>query len=108
MNSNGKLPFDPKGFLSKTNGGRTIATYAVNQIIYVQGGPADLAFYILAGAVKLTVTSDQGKEAVVAVLKADDFFGEACANGETLRLSTATARVEMHDHPNNESGDSSD
>ena len=91
MNPETTLPFDPKGFLSKTNGGRTIATYAINQIIYVQGGPADSAFYILAGTVKLTVASDQGKEAIIAVLKADDFFGEACANGETLRLATATA-----------------
>lgn len=87
-------PFDPKAFLSTANGGRTIATYAVNQNIYRQGDPGDSVFYIQTGKVTLTVTSEQGKEAIVAFLKDDDFFGEGCANGETLRLSTATALTE--------------
>jgi len=91
MNQEKELPFDPKIFISKASGGQTVATYAVNQSIYQQGEPADWVFYIQAGKVKLTVTSEQGKDAIVAILKADDFFGEACANGETLRLTTATA-----------------
>lgn len=86
--------FDPKTLLSKANGGRAVATYAANQDIFRQGDPADSVFYILTGKVKLTVTSEQGKEAIVAFLKGDDFFGEACANGETRRLSTATALTE--------------
>ena len=94
MNQKKELPFDAKMFLSKANGGRTVATYAINQTIYQQGDPADSVFYIQEGTVKLTVTSEQGKEAIVAILKADEFFGEACANGETLRLSTATALTE--------------
>ena len=86
--------FDPKMFLSKAGRGQTVATYALNQTIFQQGDPADAAFYIQAGKVKLTVTSEAGKDAVVAILKADEFFGEGCANGETLRLSTATALTE--------------
>ena len=89
-----ELPFDPKAFLAKAKGGRTVSKYATNQTIYQQGDPAVSIFYILTGRVKLTVTSEEGKEAVTAFLKADDFFGEGCAVGETLRLSTATALTE--------------
>lgn len=86
-----EAPFDPKALFSSANGGRAIATYAPNQNIYQQGDPADSVFYIQTGKVKLTVTSEEGKEAIVAFLKGAEFFGEACANGETLRSSTATA-----------------
>jgi CRP-like cAMP-binding protein len=89
-----ELPFDPKAFLAKANGGRTVSKYATNQTIFQQGDPAVSIFYILTGRVKLTVTSEEGKEAVIAFLKGDDFFGEGCAVGETLRLSTATALTE--------------
>ncbi len=91
---NNELPFDPKDFLSKANGGRTISNCATNQPIYRQGDPAVSIFYILTGKVKLTVTSEEGKEAVVAILGSDDFFGERCADGETLRLSSAAALTE--------------
>jgi len=94
MNQKKEIPFDAKMLLSKANGGRTVAKYAVNQIIYQQGDPAVSVFYIQAGTVKLAVTSEDGREAIVAVLKADDFFGERCINGETRRLSTATALAE--------------
>jgi CRP-like cAMP-binding protein len=94
MQSEEKLPFDPQSFLAKANGGRTVFKRAPNQNIYQQGDPVVSIFYILSGRVKLTVTSDEGKEAVIAFLKADDFFGEGCAVGETLRLSTATALTE--------------
>ena len=86
-----KGAFDPQAFLSKANGGRAVSNYATNKAIYSQGDPAVSVFYILSGKVKLTVTSEEGKEAVVAILGPDDFFGEGCADGETLRLSTATA-----------------
>jgi len=87
-------PFDPEAFLSKANGGRTVSKYAINQTIYQQGDPAVSIFYILTGEVKLTVASEQGKEAVVAILRSDDFFGERCVDEETLRLSTTTALTE--------------
>ena len=85
------VPFDSKAFLSTSNGGRTISKYAIDQPIYRQGDPADSIYYIQTGKAKLTVTSEQGKEAVVAVLGANDFFGAGCLKGVPLRLSTATA-----------------
>ena len=81
MKRKGKLPFDPKVFLSKVNGGRAIADYRKDQIVYTQGEPADSVFYIQSGKVKKTVVSEQGKEAVVALLGTGDFFGEARGTG---------------------------
>jgi CRP-like cAMP-binding protein len=75
-------------------GARGVATYAANQDIYRQGDSADFVFYIEKGMVKLTVISEQGKEAIVAFLKDDEFFGEVCANGVTRRMSTATTLTE--------------
>src|ERR1700719_2957267 len=89
-----KSPFDPKTFLSKVNGGRTLAEYPKNHIVYRQGDPADAGFYIQTGKAKVTVVSEQGKEAVVAVLGAGDFFGEGCLAGQVLRLATVTALTE--------------
>jgi CRP/FNR family transcriptional regulator, cyclic AMP receptor protein len=89
-----KLPFDPKVFLAKVNGGRTISDYQNNQIVYSQGDPADSVFYIQKGKAKVTVLSELGKEAVVAVLGTGDFFGEECLAGQTLRLATAAALTE--------------
>ena len=89
-----KLPFDPKAFLSKVNGARTISQYRKNQVVYRQGDPADSVFYIQRGEVKKTVLSEQGKEAVVAVLGTGDFFGEGCLGGQVLRLATVTALTE--------------
>src|ERR1700676_3914388 len=91
MKRKGKLPFNPKLFLSKVNGGRTISDYLKNQIGYTQGDPSDSVFFIQSGKVKKTVVSEQGKEAVVALLGTDDFFGEGCLAGETLRLATVSA-----------------
>src|SRR5690242_1087675 len=89
-----KPPFDPKTFLSKVNGGRTIAEYRKHQIVYRQGDPADAVFYIQTGKAKVTVVSEQGKEAVVAVLGAGDFFGEGCLAGQLLRLATVATLAE--------------
>ena len=86
-----KLPFDPKAFLLKVNGGRTIADYHKDQIVYRQGDPADSVFFIHSGKIKKTVISDQGKEAVVALLGTGDFFGEGCLTGQPLRLATVSA-----------------
>jgi CRP/FNR family transcriptional regulator, cyclic AMP receptor protein len=91
MTGKGKLPFDPKVFLSKVNGGRTISDYRKDQVVYRQGDPADSVFFIQSGKVKKTVVSEQGKEAVVAVLGTGDFFGERCLAGHVLRLATVSA-----------------
>jgi CRP-like cAMP-binding protein len=86
-----KAAFDSKAFLAKVGKGRTLADYKKNQRIFSQGDPADAIFYIQTGKVKLTVVSKQGKEAVVAILGADDFFGEGCLAGQSLRMAGAAA-----------------
>jgi CRP-like cAMP-binding protein len=83
-----KFSFDPKAFLSKINGGRTIAEFCKHQIVYRQGDPAEAVFYVQTGKAKVTVVSRQGKEAVVALLEAGDFFGEGCLAGQVLRFAT--------------------
>jgi len=94
MSRKAKLPFDPKEFLSKVNGGRRVHDYRKDQIVFSQGEPSDSVFYIQSGKVKQTVVSEQGKEAVVALLGTGDFFGEGCLTGQPLRLSTASAMAE--------------
>jgi CRP/FNR family transcriptional regulator, cyclic AMP receptor protein len=86
-----KSPFDPKVFLAKANGGRTMAEYRANDRIFVQGDAAGAIFYINDGKIKLSVLSKQGKEAVIAILKNGDFFGEGCLAGQPVRMATATA-----------------
>jgi CRP-like cAMP-binding protein len=86
-----KPPFDLTVFLTKANGGRTSAEYRINDRIFAQGDPASAVFYIKEGKVKLTVLSKQGKEAVVAILGAGDFFGEGCLAGQSVRMGTAVA-----------------
>ncbi len=86
--------FDPQSFLAKVGEGRSIATFNKDQIIFSQGDPANAVFYIQRGKVKITVVSEQGKEAVVAILDANEFFGEACLAGQALRIATVTAMVE--------------
>ena len=86
--------FDPKAFLATVNHGRNVSKYAKNAVVFQQGGPADAVFYIQKGRIKLVVESEQGKEAVVAILGPDEFFGEGCLIGQPLRLATAKAMVE--------------
>jgi len=91
MKPNRKPAFDPKIFLAKVGKGRTIADYQENQIAFSQGDPADAIFYIQNGKIKLMVVSKQGKEAVIAIVGAGDFFGEGCLAGQPLRMATAVA-----------------
>jgi CRP/FNR family cyclic AMP-dependent transcriptional regulator len=86
-----KDPFDPLAFLAKVGAGKTILEFHRNQSIFLQGDAADSVFYLQKGRVKLTVISEQGKEAVVAILEPGQFFGEGCLNGHPLRLATTTA-----------------
>jgi CRP-like cAMP-binding protein len=62
-----KATFDPKIFLAKVGRGKTVSKYQKDQIVFSQGEAADAVFYIQQGSVKLTVVSEQGKEAVVAI-----------------------------------------
>ena len=86
--------FDPKAFLSKVGAGKTILKFKKNQHVFKQGDVADAVFYIQEGSVKLTVLSEQGKEAVVGILGPRQFFGEGCLNGHPLRIATTTAMEE--------------
>ena len=89
-----RLSFDPKTFLAKVGEGRSIDSYSKDQVVFSQGDPADAVFYIQKGKVKVTVVSEQGKEAVVAILGASDFFGEACLAGQTRRLATVAVMAD--------------
>src|SRR6202166_1927369 len=95
--------FDPQTFLSTFNGGRKITDFPKKQTIFVQGDLSDAVFYVQKGKVKLTVVSQRGKEATIAILGEGEFFGEGCLTGQPLRLSSATAmtdcsvmRIEKH------------
>jgi CRP/FNR family cyclic AMP-dependent transcriptional regulator len=89
-----KPQFDPKIFLAKANGGKSISKLRKNQIVFSQGDLADSVFYIRDGKVKVTVVSEQGKEAIVAVLGPDEFLGEGCLTGQLRRVATAKALTE--------------
>ena len=86
-----KRQFDPRVFLANVGAGKTILNYRKGRIIYAQGEVADQIFYIQSGAVKVTVVSEQGKEAVVGILNTAQFFGEGCLNGQMVRVGTARA-----------------
>jgi CRP/FNR family transcriptional regulator, cyclic AMP receptor protein len=86
--------FDPKAFLAKVGEGRSINTYHKGQNVFSQGDPANAVFYIQSGNVKVTVVSEQGKEAVVAMLGTNEFFGEACLAGQARRIATAATTTD--------------
>jgi CRP-like cAMP-binding protein len=81
--------FNPKSFLAKVGEGRSIHAYRGEQIVFAQEDPADAVFYLENGKVKVTVVSEQGKEAIVAILGANAFFGEGCLAGQKQRIATA-------------------
>jgi CRP-like cAMP-binding protein len=74
--------------------GKTAIEYGRNRKIFRQGQPADSLFYLRKGKVKLAVTSQQGKEAIVAVLDEGEIFGEGCLAGQPLRMATAVAMTD--------------
>ena len=86
--------FDSKAFLTKIRTGRSISTYRKKQVIFTQGDPADAVFYIDRGQIKLTVVSERGKSAVVAMLGRGDFFGEGCLAGQPVRMATASVMTD--------------
>jgi CRP/FNR family transcriptional regulator, cyclic AMP receptor protein len=87
----GSGAFDPRVFLATVSQGRSLFEYRSEQGVFTQGDPADSVFFIVQGKVKIAVTSEQGKEAVIAVLGEGDFFGEGCLIAQPLRLATAIA-----------------
>ena len=89
--ANSRSPaFDVQLFLDSAGLGRKITQFRGNETIFAQGDPAKSVIYIQEGGVKLTVVSETGKEAVVAILGPSDFFGEGCLSGQSIRMATAT------------------
>ena len=86
--------FDPKSFLARVGEGRSIDRFGKDQIVFSQGDPADAVFYIQKGKAKVTVVSEQGKEAVVAIFGTNEFFGEGCLAGQGQRISTVTTMTD--------------
>src|ERR1035437_3152849 len=84
-------PVDWAAFLGGISRGKTVLEYGANRTIFVQGDVADSVWYLQHGEVKLTVTSQQGKEAIVSVLGDNEFFGEGSVAGQPLRVTTAVA-----------------
>jgi CRP-like cAMP-binding protein len=86
--------FDPQASLAKVGEGRIVLAFRKNETVFSQGDVADKVFYIQKGRIKVVVLSEQGKEAVVAILEPGQFFGEGCLTGNPLRISTTTALEE--------------
>src|ERR1700677_4983317 len=83
--------FDAQAFLDSTGVSRKVVSFAKRATIFAQGDLAKHVLYIQQGAVKLSVVNSTGKEAVVAVLKPGDFFGEGCLAGQPIRMGSATS-----------------
>jgi CRP/FNR family cyclic AMP-dependent transcriptional regulator len=88
MTQSKKRATDPEAIIAKMDGGRSEVKFQKDQIVYSQGDAADCVFYVQSGKVKVTVVSEEGKEAVVAILLPGSFSGEECLTGHTLRMST--------------------
>jgi CRP-like cAMP-binding protein len=86
-----QIAFNAQAFLDSAGLERTIKEYKKAALVYSQGDPAKHVMYLQEGSVKLSVVSEGGKEAVVAILGPGDFFGEGCMAGQPVRMGTATA-----------------
>jgi CRP/FNR family cyclic AMP-dependent transcriptional regulator len=91
MESAHKAAFDIQAFLDSSGIARKIVEYRRDDVIFTQGDPSESVLYIQKGAVKLSVRSKTGREAVVAILGPGDFFGEGCLAGQSMRMGSATA-----------------
>jgi CRP-like cAMP-binding protein len=86
-----KGAFDAQAFLDSAGIARRVKAFKRAEIVYTQGDAAKSVLYLQEGGVKLSVVSEVGKEAVVAILGPGDFFGEGCLAGQPIRMGTATA-----------------
>lgn len=93
MGSKASSIFEPMVFLAKANEGDAIK-YRKHAVIFSQGTAADSVFYLQKGNVKIGVVSEHGKEAIIAILRPTDFFGEGCLAGQPRRVATVTATTE--------------
>ena len=85
------LSLIPRRSSAKVGSGKTSLTRPKKQVLFSQGDAADAVFYIQRGQVKITVVSQQGKEAIIAILEPGGFFGEGCLAGQLACMATATA-----------------
>ena len=88
-----KLDFDLEAYLESTGKARKLVQYRQGEVVFSQGESGDDVRYLQKGAVKISVLSHSGKEAVVAMLAPGDFFGEGALGGQTVRIATATATM---------------
>src|ERR1700730_4378418 len=86
--------FDPDTFLATIGDGRKILSVPKKQVIFAQGDEADSVFYIQSGKVRLTVVSQAGKEATIAIVGERNFFGEGALAGQVLRMGSAAAMTD--------------
>jgi CRP/FNR family transcriptional regulator, cyclic AMP receptor protein len=86
-----KGAFDAQAFLDSAGVERKIKELEKAEVVYSQGDAAKCVMYLQEGGIKLSVVSEAGKEAVVAILGPGDFFGEGCLAGHSVRMGTATA-----------------
>ena len=94
MSIESKRPFNAQVFLASAGVSRRIVEYPRGTSIFTQGDPCDHVLYIQQGTVQLSVLSQSGREAVVAMLSAGDFFGEGCLAGQPVRMGTAKATTD--------------
>jgi CRP/FNR family cyclic AMP-dependent transcriptional regulator len=94
MSDKKNLSVDWEAVLTGVFRGKTVIECGTNRNIFRQGQPADSLFYLRRGKVKLTVMSQQGKEAIVAILGVGEFFGEGCLAGQQSRMATAVAMAD--------------
>jgi CRP/FNR family transcriptional regulator, cyclic AMP receptor protein len=85
---------EPQALPASIGIGRSVATYGRKQAIFRQGDAADAVFYVQTGKVQITVVSEQGKEGVIGMLDAGEFFGEGCLAGQPLHMASASATAE--------------
>ena len=86
-----KFAFDAQAFLDSAGVSRKVKVFKETEAVYAQGDAAESIMYLQSGGVKLTIVNEVGKEAVVAVLRPGDFFGEGSLAGQSVRMGTATA-----------------
>ncbi len=88
--------FNPKTFLEKVSDGKATLTFPKKQIVFSQGDAAHAVFYIREGQIKLSTVSQEGKEAVIAILDRGNFLGEGCLAGQLVYMTTATSLENFH------------
>lgn len=88
------VSLDAKSLLARVSVGRSVHKYLKDEIVFSQGDVADAVFYVQKGKVRVTVISDLGREAIVAVLGANKFFGEGCLTDQVQRVASVAASMD--------------